>query len=162
MPGADEMTETARRLVERSPPLAFPYRTPMHALRTAVRRSHTPIAFARRPLKSSFRFYSTAPRTCPSCSAPLQSSLPTCLKCSYIAPLPSDTTYFDMLDASNTQNLFKVDLGSLRRKFLDAQRVCHPDAWSGKGEVWNYSKMSNCSDVFSRDRKPLQLHSPLL
>ena len=105
----------------------------MHALRLILRRRNIPASSG---VQRPRRLYSTSTRTCPSCSAPLRSPLPTCLRCSYIQPLPSELTYYDILGVSNTsQNLFKVDVRDLKKKFLEAQRVCHPDAWSGKGEV---------------------------
>ncbi|KAG8967061.1 hypothetical protein FRC03_010809 [Tulasnella sp. 419] len=71
---------------------------------------------------------------CPSCSTPLPTRLPTCPKCSHIAPVSSEESYHALLDVPESPNPFVVDARTLRRNFLQAQRVCHPDAWSGKGQ----------------------------
>ena len=83
---------------------------------------------------------------CPSCSSPLPTPLPTCPKCSHIEPLPSTTTLFDVFGLHGAERTFSLDSKDLKTRFLKAQRVCHPDAWSGKGEV-SYSNVFtlNCS-----------------
>ncbi|KAG8998710.1 hypothetical protein FRB93_013489 [Tulasnella sp. JGI-2019a] len=72
--------------------------------------------------------------TCPSCGQPLPTRLPTCTSCWTIYPLPSEIPYHSLLDLSEEPNPFVVDLKTLRQNFLKAQRLCHPDAWSGKGQ----------------------------
>jgi molecular chaperone HscB len=42
--------------------------------------------------------------------------------------------YFD-LPTDDIANPFTLDTQDLRRRFLQAQRLCHPDAWGQKGEV---------------------------
>lgn len=91
-----------------------------------------------RALLSSRRFYSTSPAACPSCSTPLPTALPTCPKCSHIEPLPASTSYHDIFGLQANPNPFIVDTKELKSRFLQAQRVCHPDAWSRKGEVCFY------------------------
>ncbi|KAI5124692.1 hypothetical protein M0805_004299 [Coniferiporia weirii] len=100
----------------------------MNTLSLAVRRSSARAATA------LSRMYTASSRVCPSCSAPLPTPMPTCPNCFHIEPLPKSTTYFDMFDLSSLQNRFEVDTGELKRRFLKAQRICHPDAWSAKGE----------------------------
>lgn len=103
----------------------------MNVLRHAARRADQRVYAS--SLRS--RWYSTLPRVCSSCSAPLLSALPTCTNCSHIEPIPDTTTYFDILGLASSRNKYKLDTKDLRMRFLQAQRVCHPDAWSGKGQV---------------------------
>ena len=106
----------------------------MNALRLVARHSKSYPKIIGKPATGS-RFYSTTSRLCPSCSSPLTTALPTCTKCYHIQPLPRDTSYYDIFDLSQTQNAFKIDTKDLRQRFLQAQRICHPDAWSVRGEV---------------------------
>ncbi|KAF8629697.1 hypothetical protein AX15_003317 [Amanita polypyramis BW_CC] len=73
------------------------------------------------------------PRTCPSCHQPLPSSLPACTNCWNISPLPSDVTYHQLFDLPHEPNPFSVSIPLLKKRFLQAQTICHPDAWSSKG-----------------------------
>jgi molecular chaperone HscB len=132
----------------------------MNALRLAARRANVISTLQSRSAGLLSRFSSTLTRTCPSCSAPLHSSLPTCLQCSYIQPLSSDVTYYDMLGLSYSKNPFKVDVKNLRQKFLQAQRVCHPDAWSGKGEVCHQCVLLRMPVVNTGFRKSRMLQLP--
>ncbi|KAF8527939.1 Co-chaperone Hsc20, partial [Hysterangium stoloniferum] len=74
--------------------------------------------------------------TCPSCSAQLPTALPTCPKCQYIAPLPQSMSYFHYFGLPDTDSTdpFNIDTRDLRRRFLQTQRICHPDTWAQKGE----------------------------
>ncbi|KAF8576555.1 Co-chaperone Hsc20 [Ramaria rubella] len=74
--------------------------------------------------------------SCPSCGAPLPTALPTCPRCHYIAPLPASMSYFHYfnLPVADSKNPFAIDTRDLRRRFLQAQRLCHPDAWAQKDE----------------------------
>jgi molecular chaperone HscB len=86
--------------------------------------------------KSLQRALSSRPtRNCPKCSAPLQSTLPACASCHHIEPLPWNTRFETILglETESSQNPFQIDQKLLRSRFLEAQRVCHPDAWSGRG-----------------------------
>ena len=113
--------------------LVFCVQDRMYKLRNAIRRVKAP------PRVNNFsplsRRYSTLPRLCPSCSAPLATALPTCTNCSHIEPIPESASYFDILGLSDLNNRFRLDAKDLRFRFLQAQRICHPDAWSGKGQV---------------------------
>ncbi|TDL28438.1 Co-chaperone Hsc20 [Rickenella mellea] len=81
------------------------------------------------------RIYSAvAARRCPSCSAPLPTALPTCPSCSHIEPLPSTLSYHDIFGLPSVPNPFCVNTQTLKARFLQAQKICHPDAWSGKGK----------------------------
>ena len=42
--------------------------------------------------------------------------------------------YFN-LSTADSANPYTLDTRDLRRRFLRAQRLCHPDAWAQKGEV---------------------------
>ncbi|EIN13742.1 Co-chaperone Hsc20 [Punctularia strigosozonata HHB-11173 SS5] len=70
---------------------------------------------------------------CPSCRAPLQTRLPVCAKCSYISPAPPTLTHHDIFDIPYEPNPFVVDVGELKHRFRNVQRVVHPDTWSSKG-----------------------------
>ncbi|KLO14451.1 Co-chaperone Hsc20 [Schizopora paradoxa] len=80
------------------------------------------------------RFISSASRQCPSCSTTLPTRLPTCPNCFHIEPLQSSVSYFELFDLPSDANAFKIDTRDLRSRFLRAQRLCHPDVWSGKGK----------------------------
>ncbi|KDQ63554.1 hypothetical protein JAAARDRAFT_169505 [Jaapia argillacea MUCL 33604] len=84
----------------------------------------------RRPLSSSSN--SQPSKICPQCSTPLPTALPLCPKCSYIANIPSTTPYHDLFNLNSGHNPFIVDTGLLKRRFLEAQRLCHPDTWAVK------------------------------
>ncbi|KIJ68454.1 hypothetical protein HYDPIDRAFT_106650 [Hydnomerulius pinastri MD-312] len=73
-------------------------------------------------------------RTCPSCGAKLPTALPVCPNCDYIARLHDSITYHDLLGLPYAPNPFVVDGALLKRRFLEAQRICHPDAWVTKSE----------------------------
>lgn len=96
------------------------------------------------------RLYQTLSRTCPSCSTPLPTALPTCPKCQYISPLPSSMSYFQYFNLPDvdSSNPYVVDLSDLRRRYLRTQRVCHPDIWSQKGEVNNYTTIRSMMSLF--------------
>lgn len=81
------------------------------------------------------RFLSSTSRQCPSCSASLPTRLPTCPNCFHIEPLPPTVSYFELFDLPSDASAFRVDTRDLRARFLHAQRLCHPDVWSGKGKV---------------------------
>lgn len=42
--------------------------------------------------------------------------------------------YFN-LSAADSTNPYTLDTQDLRRRFLRAQRICHPDTWAQRGEV---------------------------
>ncbi|KAF8640373.1 hypothetical protein AX17_000044 [Amanita inopinata Kibby_2008] len=72
-------------------------------------------------------------RSCPSCHHPLSSSLPACTNCWNIFPLPSDVTHHQLFNLPYHPNPFSVNTALLKKRFREAQAVCHPDAWSSKG-----------------------------
>ena len=98
-----------------------------------------PFIFRRRlprRLPTRIQWLTTSTRkTCPSCSSPLPTALPACPSCNYIAPLPPQVSHHELFQLPTSPNPFKIDTANLKRRFLEAQRVCHPDAWSGKGSV---------------------------
>ncbi|KZT30574.1 Co-chaperone Hsc20 [Neolentinus lepideus HHB14362 ss-1] len=73
-----------------------------------------------------------SPSKCPQCSAPLPTPLPACPKCQYINRVPSTASYYELLGIKAGTNPFTVDAIALKRHFLQEQRVCHPDTWSGQ------------------------------
>ncbi|KAL4243516.1 HscB family protein [Abortiporus biennis] len=118
----------------------------------SLRRSHLPptphrsllsqprlvLSHQRRPCPPfpHLRCYSTQPplTTCPACSAPLPTALPICPKCSFIQPSPSSISYHELLGLPYEPNPFHVNAAALKRQFIVAQGVVHPDRWSGKPE----------------------------
>ncbi|KAG8885620.1 Myosin type-2 heavy chain 1 [Tulasnella sp. 331] len=49
-------------------------------------------------------------------------------------PVAPETPYHALLDLPEEPNAFVVDPKTLRKNFLQAQRLCHPDAWSSRGK----------------------------
>lgn len=73
-------------------------------------------------------------KTCPSCGAILPTVLPVCPNCNYIARIHDSISYHDILGLPYEPNPFVVDTALLKRRFIEAQRVSHPDAWATKSE----------------------------
>ncbi|KAG9104752.1 hypothetical protein FRC06_011234 [Ceratobasidium sp. 370] len=80
----------------------------------------------------SRRTFVSLPTTCPACSKPLPTRLPICPSCSHISKLPADTPYQALFNLP--ENTFQIDVKDLRNRFLQTQRLMHPDAWSSKPE----------------------------
>lgn len=78
------------------------------------------------------RWNQSRTHSCPVCSAPLPSPLPACTKCWNLFALPQDLTHHGLFGLSYDPNPFVIDLPQLKRKFIQAQAVCHPDAWASK------------------------------
>ncbi|EGO02234.1 hypothetical protein SERLA73DRAFT_178082 [Serpula lacrymans var. lacrymans S7.3] len=74
------------------------------------------------------------PKNCPSCGSPLPTPLPACPKCFYIARLHQSIPYHEVFGFPYDPNPFVVDTSTLKRRFHDAQRVCHPDAWATRDD----------------------------
>lgn len=74
-------------------------------------------------------------KTCPSCGTILPTVLPVCPNCNYIARIHDSISYHDILGIPYEPNPFVVDTAVLKRRFIEAQRVSHPDAWATKSEV---------------------------
>ncbi|KAH7883583.1 hypothetical protein F5I97DRAFT_1894072 [Phlebopus sp. FC_14] len=121
-------------------------KSPWLASRLAVRRTSTrSTQLPQTLMRSCFRAYSTPgsverpvvtslTKTCPSCGATLPTALPVCQNCNYIARLHESIPYHDVLGLPYAPNPFVVDSALLKRRFVDAQRICHPDAWATKSE----------------------------
>ncbi|KAG1801625.1 uncharacterized protein HD556DRAFT_1338806 [Suillus plorans] len=73
-------------------------------------------------------------KTCPSCGTILPTALPACPNCNYIARIHASISYHDILGLPYEPNPFVVDAALLKRRFIEAQRVSHPDAWATKNE----------------------------
>ncbi|KAI9572966.1 hypothetical protein HD554DRAFT_1985728, partial [Boletus coccyginus] len=73
-------------------------------------------------------------RTCPSCGAGLPTALPVCPTCRYIGRVQDSITHHELLGLPYGPNPFVVDTGELKRRFLEAQRLCHPDGWATRSE----------------------------
>lgn len=74
-------------------------------------------------------------RTCPSCGAGLATALPVCGRCRHIGRVHGSVTHHELFGLPYGPNPFVVDTGELRRRFVEAQRLCHPDAWATGSEV---------------------------
>ncbi|KAG1864207.1 hypothetical protein DFJ58DRAFT_205689 [Suillus subalutaceus] len=74
-------------------------------------------------------------KTCPSCGTILPTALPVCPNCNYIARIHDSISYHDILGLPYEPNPFVVDAALLKRRFIEGQRVSHPDAWATKSEL---------------------------
>lgn len=96
----------------------------------------TPIPRHISPITVSHRWTSqTTTKQCPSCSTPLPTALPICPNCSYIHSVSPEQSYHELFGLSYEPNPFNIDTSALRRQFILAQGVVHPDKWSGKPKV---------------------------
>ncbi|KAI6136637.1 hypothetical protein F5141DRAFT_1075797 [Pisolithus sp. B1] len=73
-------------------------------------------------------------KTCPSCGGLLPTRLPVCSSCNWIAGVHHSIPYHELMGLPYSPNPFVVDTALLKRRFLEAQRICHPDAWATKTE----------------------------
>ncbi|KZP31342.1 Co-chaperone Hsc20 [Athelia psychrophila] len=118
-------------------------------------------AFARLRAPPAARPFSTSPRcrtgstaayqpltTCPQCGKPLPTPVPVCTHCAYIARLADSTPYHALFQLPQ-HNPFVVDTAQLKRRYLEAQRLCHPDAWAVHGEATK-AVAHSLSDLMSR------------
>ncbi|KAJ7169896.1 hypothetical protein C8R46DRAFT_1090466 [Mycena filopes] len=80
------------------------------------------------------RFLSTLTARCSSCSQTLPTPLPACNRCGSIYPIPPSTSFHDIFALPSRPNPFVVDPVLLKRRFRQAQAVCHPDSWASKGQ----------------------------
>ncbi|KDQ30792.1 hypothetical protein PLEOSDRAFT_61156 [Pleurotus ostreatus PC15] len=95
---------------------------------------------------------------CPSCHQPLATSIPACTNCWFIAGLPSDISYHELLGLPADTNPFAIDTAALKSNFRRAQQVCHPDSWASKGEGKQdlaHSLSSLVNNAYQRLLKPL-------
>ncbi|KAG1749988.1 uncharacterized protein EDB91DRAFT_1110744 [Suillus paluster] len=86
------------------------------------------------PSSSRHSVVTSLTKTCPSCGAVLPTALPVCPSCNYIARIHDSISYHDILGLPYKPNPFSVDAALLKRRFLEAQRISHPDAWATKSE----------------------------
>nr|GAT44191.1 predicted protein [Mycena chlorophos] len=80
------------------------------------------------------RLLSTLASRCASCSRPLVMRLPACTSCGSISPIPNSVPFHDLFSLPTRPNPFIVDQTLLKRRFREAQAVCHPDSWASKGQ----------------------------
>ncbi|KAH7911205.1 hypothetical protein BJ138DRAFT_1126231 [Hygrophoropsis aurantiaca] len=80
----------------------------------------------------SYPVVTSLPKTCPSCGALLPTLLPVCPACNYIARVHSSISFHEYFGLPYDPNPFILDTSLLRRRFLDSQKVSHPDAWATK------------------------------
>ncbi|KAF9241385.1 hypothetical protein BU15DRAFT_44897 [Melanogaster broomeanus] len=119
--------QLARLLVSRPPQRAIQPRRPSTSQLRAYSRSPSST-----PTKHAV--FSSLTSACPSCGAKLPTALPVCPRCNYIARLHDSITYHELLGLPYEPNPFVVDSALLKRRFLEAQKICHPDAWATKSE----------------------------
>lgn len=72
------------------------------------------------------------PPDCPVCTLPLPSPVPACNKCWNIFSLPGETSHHELFDLPYEPNPFIVNIPMLKKRFRDAQSICHPDSWASK------------------------------
>jgi hypothetical protein len=114
-------------------------------------------SFSKQPdTQSTYSLHPQKTSNCPKCGQVLPTRLPTCTNpnCGYIGPIPTDLRrdYFGLFglsgvagrpgssngengDGIGSRNAFSVDPKLLRRRFLQMQKVCHPDVWAKRGPV---------------------------
>ena len=90
---------------------------------------------ARRGVAGLARGRGVGRRTCPSCGAGLPTALPVCPACKYVGRVQDSITPHELFGLPYGPNPFVVDTGDLKRRFLEAQRLCHPDGWATRSEV---------------------------
>ncbi|KAJ6604654.1 hypothetical protein DFH09DRAFT_1123405 [Mycena vulgaris] len=86
------------------------------------------------------RFISTVrklTKQCASCDSPLPTPLPACHKCGTITPIHPTVRFHDIFALPDRPNPFIVDPLLLKRRFREAQAVCHPDTWASKGQAYH-------------------------
>ena len=101
-------------------------------LRHSPNCSYTQSATASKP-KSAI--VTSLSKNCLSCGSPLPTPLPVCPHCLYIAQLHEAIPYHEIFGLPYDPNPFVVNTSLLKKRFHDAQRVCHPDAWATKDDV---------------------------
>ncbi|KAI0308200.1 hypothetical protein B0F90DRAFT_1680936 [Multifurca ochricompacta] len=100
---------------------------------------HNLRVLVRRPCRPSTRPFSSSSPTpvCPSCAAPLPTTLPACPKCFHIERPTQNKKYdyYELLETPKSPNPFIVDESRLKNNFRRMQRYVHPDLWASQGEV---------------------------
>lgn len=71
----------------------------------------------------------------------MPTALPVCPRCRYIERVHESITHHELLGLPYGPNPFVVNTGDLKRRFLEAQRLCHPDGWATRSEV-RYSRLA--------------------
>ncbi|KAG8823487.1 hypothetical protein FRC17_009312 [Serendipita sp. 399] len=100
---------------------------------------------AREDKKSTYSLHGKQKGSCPKCKSPLPTQLPTCTQpaCGYITPVPNHLSgdYFSLFGlpsirdgAESSRNPFSIDVKELKNRFMQLQKVCHPDRWTQQGE----------------------------
>ncbi|KAH6917371.1 hypothetical protein BKA70DRAFT_1252010 [Coprinopsis sp. MPI-PUGE-AT-0042] len=69
---------------------------------------------------------------CPNCGQLLPSALPACTNCWNLFSFPKDISHHELLGLPEGSNPFVVDIPTLKKRFRQAQSVCHPDSWASK------------------------------
>jgi len=126
----------------RSPLRPFPTTHPLTSASASAGPSSLPLSRAlsttpptSRPTASP----TSPPAACPSCHAPLPPpSVALCPACAaLLPPPPPSASHFALFALAPA---FGVDVGLLKRAFLQAQQKVHPDLFSGQGERERWAK----------------------
>ena len=67
---------------------------------------------------------------CPKCNIVLPTPLPACPNCHYISRLDNSVLHHNLFQLPFEPNPFVLDTFKLKRRYLEAQKICHPDAWA--------------------------------
>ncbi|KIM66199.1 hypothetical protein SCLCIDRAFT_357298 [Scleroderma citrinum Foug A] len=103
--------------------------------RIAPRAVYLSRGFVRPHDSTKYQMVTSLTPTCLSCGAQLPTRLPVCPSCNFIARVDESVPYHELLGLPYDPNPFIVDTALLKRRFLDAQRICHPDGWATKSEA---------------------------
>lgn len=95
---------------------------------------------------------------CPKCQTVLPTPLPACTNCFYIQRINNKVPYHELFQLPSEPNPFVVDTFQLKRRYLEAQKLCHPDGWASRGEVHRYILILSCytEDAYRIRKKPLR------
>ena len=75
-------------------------------------------------------------KDCQSCGSPLAVREIRCTNCHALSPLPDTINYLALFGFPSKEPLeFDLDLGRLKREYLDMMSKVHPDSVIGKSEV---------------------------
>lgn len=92
------------------------------------------------PSSSFRRVYSsqqsTSGKSCPSCGSPLGMREISCGSCRSLTPLPENVNYLSLFGFPSTPPFeFDIDLGQLRKVYLQMMSRVHPDSVINNSEV---------------------------
>lgn len=80
---------------------------------------------------NALQYSSGSPLKCWNCNFEYKSDL-FCTKCKVLQEPPEDLNYFDIMGISNS---YDVTVPDIQRKYIELQKLLHPDKFSNKSEV---------------------------